>query len=135
MKLSLGLIAEFASALKDNKLMIAGEYDTIFASSVPTILRRFFVVVRVDAHEEPHKTHSIILGLREPGGRGIPPRLEAIVPFEQAARDDTARAQVIFEIVARQLGQFGLYEFRVEVDGHEVGTIPLRVRMGHPSHR
>lgn len=128
MRLNLGLIADYADVTRAGKIVIAGEFDSVYAPAVPIQLAAASVVLRVEADEAAGTQHRVILGIVSEKGEAIASLgLVRDVVFSATLRPGVARGSVIFDLRGLRLPEFGMYRIDVSVDGKIVGNIPFRL--------
>ncbi len=128
MKLTLGLLADYADVSQNNKLMIGGAFDTIFTPNPPIKLSSTFAILKIEAAEAPGRRHDVRIALRDEAGKEVATVAHTPgLPFGRALSAGMARGQLIAPLVGTVFSAHGLYSLVVFVDNAEIGGIPVLV--------
>jgi hypothetical protein len=129
MTLDFILLADAASHALDQKLTIAGEFNTLFAERVPTVCPLMVLVARYRVtREEATQPYTIAFELKGPAGQVLHHRDHNSVAF--IASDPTApiRADAIIRLVGIVYPEYGDYRWEVLLNGAVAGHTMLHVR-------
>jgi hypothetical protein len=135
-KLTTCMLADGARQGQDGKLYIfGGQWDRIFAPAVPTSHPTMAVVVVVQVeYNEALREHHIELTLRRADGEPAGPKAIARFNVGHPAGLEPG-APVSFPLALEQQGivfdSYGRFEWLVELDGNEVGRLPITVAPVH----
>ena len=128
MQLAYALLAQSAEFSRDGKLyVLGGDFDTIWANSFPAAHPFMCVVVKLVASpEDLGQEHGLTVRLVAPEGNLI---AQATIPVRLPA--DAVHRQPKVGLLANILGATfaapGPHVVVLEVDGNEVGRLPLHV--------
>src|SRR5688572_10814066 len=129
MRMTLGLLADFANKTSDGKLNVLGAFNIIFADHFPAVHPEMKLVFRLEAHPaEVSDPKKLAIQLRDDRGTQI---LEVAGELKLIARPDSPAGEMInidsiLGINNLELKAAGAYEFIVMVNGDIKGTISLR---------
>jgi len=126
MKVQLAVVADQANLSADGKLNIMGVFNNIFASQVPVVHLKMYLVMQylVEASDRS-RTRHIAIKFRDPDGIDLL-GMDADEQFAADAPLLVTNPQVI-ELTLIRFEQFGEYRFAIEIDAQELATIPLRL--------
>jgi hypothetical protein len=128
MDIEFAVIADYASTTSDNKLVVGGIFDTIYAQEMPASHPFMALAIRVRAHPGEAGRHAVMVRLVDPDGTEVIQALDA--PFEIGGVDplEGATADLVLQLAGVPLETFGRHSFDVFIDGRFEKGIMLSVR-------
>lgn len=129
MQLQLAVLADAANVSVEGKLNILGQFDVIWADTVPVGWPEFCYVVRVRAGVADAGHHTFELRILTDDGdlMAVASAAGEFEPAEEAG-DEVAK-NIILTIRLATFPEFGTYQFELRVDGEVLGEpILLYVR-------
>jgi hypothetical protein len=133
-KLTLGLLADFANKSSDGKLNILGAFTRIWADRYPATHPEMKLVLRFEIHPaELGQTKKIQIQLRDENGRQIF-ELSGDMNLRQPPPEALPRGQMMHSDQILGLNRLtfaapGRYEFVVLVNGEIKGEVPFTVAL------
>ena len=129
MKLAYGIVADAAQMAPDGKFSALGaDFDTIYALSFPVQHPSLALIIRLDVElSECEHEHRFRLTLHGPFGTiEIPSVTASFTPHKPPEyRGQPIRQTFVLNLNGLLFQQPGKYRFRTEVDGRQMGDIPL----------
>ena len=127
MRVDLALLADYAAVSRDEKLTIAGIFDSLRVPTLPFVHPSMTLVIRlkVSSGEEKDR-HFTIRGL-DPDGQEFMPALEGEVGFREIDFLDGASANLILALNILQFEKSGRHRFDIAVDGRYEETVGFDV--------
>jgi hypothetical protein len=128
MEIEFAVIADYAATTNENKLVVGGIFDTIFASEVPANHPFMALAVRVHAHPGEVGRHAVTVRLVDPDGTEVIQPLQA--PFEIGGMDplEGGSADLVLQLSGVPLRTFGRHSFDILIDGRFEKGVKLNVR-------
>ena len=121
-------------AEQDRKLHAVGiGWDTIYARSVPFTHPVMCFVARLRASVDEQGAKTVSLHVIDADGVDVLPVAEQHMPFEVAADQLAATANMVFQFQGIQFAKFGQYAIQLRVEGIEVAEVPFTVAQVTPS--
>ena len=117
----------------DGKLCLLGAFDTIVTSSLPAIHPQCSVALRILFRKEEEGLHTVNVFFVDEDGRSIVPPMET--SFEVLLPEDVffSTRNLILNLQQLPVGRPGAYSIDVSVDGRQLASIPLQVRLLRPA--
>ena len=126
MKVQLAVVADFANISVEGKLNVMGVFNGIYAEQVPTThLKMHLVMQYLIEGADRDKTRHIVIKLHDTHNVDLL-GLEGSQRFPADAPLGVAVPQIV-ELNFVRFDEFGEYRFSIEIDEHEVASIPFRV--------
>jgi hypothetical protein len=127
MQLGFAMIADVVSRTVEGKLNIVGEFNSIAAATVPARHPSLCLIARFHASvAEGSEGHVFETALVTEDGHEVIPRTAPIpLRFGVIGPGVPLRSQVMIQLQDLPLPEYGLYEFRIWVDGNHLGDVPL----------
>ena len=126
MELRFFLLADFAN-VSDSKLNIIGSFNTIEASQFPTQRPNMYLAARVAAGSGEYEAeHAIKVQLFDEDDNELG-KVEGKLSFPKPASGHISEVQIVISIREPRFDKMGLYEFRLLINDHLLGTIPLNL--------
>jgi hypothetical protein len=121
------LLADYAALMTGNKLLIVGEFDSMFAPQVPLTYGPFFMVARLDAPVSEGTEHRLQIGLYDEDGHLVGERTpETLFRFNAQGPGRPLRGQFLAQLVMT-FPKHGTFEFHIVVDGRTETVVPVHV--------
>jgi hypothetical protein len=131
MELEYAFCAKFADVGTDGFVtLFGGGIDSIAAAQFPTILLTLAVTGCVTVPlEEANGDHQMRIELFGPTGDRHPLEIEFPVMVRVSPADPPRAPRLNFAVCLQNLifGMAGRHEFRISVDGRQLGTVPLYI--------
>lgn len=124
MELRIFLLADFAN-VSDKKLNVIGAFNTIASTSFPTQHPSMYLVAKIAADLGEFEVERKIKVLFFDEDANELGKLEGGFAFPKPARGRVSEGDFIFNIRDTVFDKAGRYEFRLLIDDHLLGTIPL----------
>jgi hypothetical protein len=133
MRLNFLMLADYAGLLSDQKFLIAGEFDRLYAVTAPVFHPQMYVVGRIDSDLRDTKPHNITLAVLDDQGRLVKEHpIGNGVTFAPTPFPDTSRVQFVIRVDGLQVPAFGAYTFSVLVDNQAIGSTKFLVEKATP---
>jgi Family of unknown function (DUF6941) len=128
MEIEFAVIADYATTTSENKLVIGGIFDTVYAPDMPAQHPVMALALRVRAHPGEEGRHAITVRLVDPDGAEVVQPLEA--PFEIGVGDqlEGGTADLVLQLNGVPFETFGRHSFDIFVDGRFEKGVMLSVR-------
>lgn len=124
----LALVADYANVSQEGKLNIMGIFDKIFADSVPALHPQMQLIVTIVAdRSEAGKEHSIIIELIDEDNIAKLARIEGTVKFEKPPSGEEIRINHILQLNNIAFNKYGVYTFKIQVDGEVRKSLPIKL--------
>ena len=128
MDVTLAALADSANISQEGKLNILGEFNQIFASSLPVQHSAMSLVLRLEAGPvEYGQEKRIEIRLVDADGSSVLDVGTAKVSVPNAGPGKRARLVTVLNIQNTILESYGDYAFVVLVNGDEKATVPLEL--------
>jgi hypothetical protein len=116
----------------DGKLCLLGAFDTIMAGALPAIHPQCSVALRILFRKEEEGPHAVRVLFVDEDGRSIVPPMET--SFDVELPDDVffSTRNLILNLQQLPFARRGAYSIDVSVDGRQLASIPLQVRIVQP---
>jgi hypothetical protein len=116
----------------DGKLCLLGAFDTIVASSLPAVHPQCSVALRILFRKEEEGFHTVNVLFVDEDGRAIVPPMET--SFDVELPDDLffSTRNLILNLQQLPFSRRGAYSIDVSIDGRQMASIPLQVRIITP---
>ncbi|MBI4715134.1 MAG: hypothetical protein HY760_04230 [Nitrospirae bacterium] len=129
MKVTLGLLAEYANVTSDGKLNILGIFDGIDAHNFPVVHRHLVLIMRVEAERvEIESPKKIEVRLIDEDGASLLSISGEIKFIEPPPGVMILSANNLLNFNDLGFAKAGNYEFKILVNGEVKGSVPLKVR-------
>jgi hypothetical protein len=129
MQLKFAMLADWAGETREGKLVISGEFDTIFAPQVPAVHPSMYFVARLHANITEGSDHTLVLSLISPAQETIVQTDEIPFAFLPSGPGRPLKGQVIVHVSPLELPAIGKYHFELRVDNRLMETVPLELRL------
>jgi hypothetical protein len=136
----LAVLADAANVTADGKLNILGEFNGIFAKSLPVVWPKMFLVLRLDSTPGEGPAHKLVIRVMNEDGKMLNQIADATIRLVDAAIPGAPRrGQYIIGIERAYFPAYGTYSFEILVNGNSVGSVPLYVyqpgegKLSHPA--
>lgn len=128
MEIEFAVIADYATTTSDNKLVIGGIFDTVYAPDMPAQHPVMALALRIRAHPGETGTHQVTVRLVDPDGNEVIQPLEA--PVEIGAGDplEGGTADLVLTLNGVPFETFGRHSYDIFVDGRFEKGVTLSVR-------
>lgn len=127
MELEFALLADAANISRELKLNITGEFNTIFAQTVPITWPRMTFVARLNAHVAEGSKHTAILVMNDADGDELFRSQGFPLEFTPAGPGRPLRAGMVINLDGMTFRKYGDYEINLLVDGRLMGSAPIYV--------
>ena len=128
MHLRLAVLADAANTTAEGKLNLLGEFNVIFATSVPCTWPRMFLVLKLETDPGEGGHHNLRIRVIDQDGRPVTQDILGEVDFGERFRPGLPLSgTLIFEIRGASFQNLGTYEFEVYVGDHVITKVPLYV--------
>jgi len=135
MQARLAVLADAANLTPEGKLNILGEFNLIWAASVPLTWSRMFLVLKLESDPGEASEQRIKIRLIDSDAKPVSENLEGQIRFGPRFRPGVPLcAPVILEFRNAVLPRHGTYEFEVAVGSQVVARIPLHVFPAEQQH-
>lgn len=125
---TLAALADSANISQEGKLNILGEFNQIYATSLPAQHSAMSLVLRLEAGPvEYGQEKHVEIRLVDADGNSVLNVGTAKVPVPNAGPGKRARIITVLNIQNTVLESFGDYAFVVLVNGDEKATVPLEL--------
>ncbi len=124
MELRIFLLADFAN-VSDKKLNVIGAFNTIVSKQFPAQHPAIYLVAKIAAELgefEVERKIKILFFDEDANELG---KLEGGFSFPKPTRGHVSEGDFIFNIRDTVFDKAGRYEFRLLIDDHLLGTVPL----------
>ncbi len=129
MKARLALIADAANVSREGKLNILGQFDTLWAQTVPVVWPSMVLVLKVEATAGEGPKHKLGLRIVDEDGNAAGPGLDADIEFGKPAFAGLPfGGHWILPINNAYFPKFGTYTFEVLGDNNNIESVELYVR-------
>jgi hypothetical protein len=128
MDIEFAVIADYAATTNENKLVVGGIFDTIYAPETPATHPFMALAIRVHAHPGEAGRHAVMVRLVDPDGTEVIQPLDA--PFEIGGVDplEGGTADLVLQLSGVPFETFGRHSFDILVDGRFEKSVALSVR-------
>jgi hypothetical protein len=124
------LLADSVQEIGSSKINILGTFDQIMPSSLPIRLEQFFMVaLLVASSEDELGDHMISYQLVRPDGAPMGEGGHSVKLQAKAGSFGLASVRLIWRLANVPFKDQGRYHIRLLVDGREVASHPLNVRL------
>jgi hypothetical protein len=132
MDIEFAVIADYAATTNENKLVIGGIFDTLYAREMPASHPFMVLALRVRAHPGEAGHHQVVVRLVDPDGAEVIQPLEA--PLEIGGLDplEGGTADLVLHLAGVPFGTFGRHGFDILLDGRFERSVQLTVRQAPP---
>jgi hypothetical protein len=124
-------IAVLCDAATDQlgKLNILGTFDTIQTPALPAVHPQCSVALRMTFNKIEEGAHKVKLNFVDEDGKPVMPDID--MPIDVAVPDETIfiSRNFIVNIQKLKFDKPGLYSINLALDGRQVGSIPLLVKL------
>ncbi len=128
MELRFALLADHITETRDGKLVLIGEFDGLMLSDLQKPFPRLSLVARFEADDAEGSDHRLQIGCFDDDGSAVLPLSpELHLRFHPLGPGRGSRGQVIMNFDHVLFPRYGEYSFRLLVDGHLAGRVPLHV--------
>lgn len=128
MELRIGVVADLVSTTSDGKVNLVGIFNRIYTSRVPAIHPLLYLFASFNARIVEGTEHRVQISLVDGDSQEVIPRTPSLpLPFAIVGEGKPLLGQVIGQFPNVQFPDFGDYEFRLDIDGQYIGSIPLIV--------
>lgn len=126
----LTVLADSANISQEGKLNILGEFNTLFAESVPVAHPIIWFVSKLELGAGDFGQHRVLLRLvNEDGDTVLPPLTASMeLPQPQVYSGDPLFVPLMLQVQNAQFPDYGTYTFELRVDDAIVATALLFVR-------
>ena len=113
----------------EGKLCLLGAFDTILTPALPAVHPQCSVALRLVFRKEEEGSHLVRVFFVDEDGHSIVPPMET--QFEVQLPEDFyfSTRNLILNLQQLPLVKAGLYSIDVSVDGRQVISIPLQIRL------
>lgn len=133
MKARLALLADSANLSREGKLNILGQFDTLWAPSLPIVWPMMVLVVKLEATAGEGPKHLIGLRVVDEDGQPAGPQLDAQAEFGPPPTPGLPyRADWILPIGNAVFPKHGTYTFEILADRNNIASVELYVRAQMP---
>jgi hypothetical protein len=127
MRVKVALLADYSNVSREGKLNILGIFDTLYASSFPTVHPHMQLVIRFEAEPgEVGSTREIEVQFGAEGEEVLF-RLPGSMTVQRGEQGEAVRGDHILTLTNMRFERPGRYAFTILVDGRVDATLPLRV--------
>jgi len=134
MEVKLAVIADAANVSREGKLNILGEFNTIFAATVPIRWPVMVLVVKLEAPVAEGPEHAFGVRVVDEDGNFVAPNIDGRITFGgHTPPGHPYRAQQIIGIRDAVFPKFGEYAFEILCDGRREFSVPLYVQERAPA--
>jgi len=133
-KVTLALLADFASISQGGKINILGIFDSLYAEILPVVIPHMYLVLRFEGEGgEANKQYNAELQLINEDGAAVISLPGVIMLHHPPSGKYISRYDHIFPLFNLQLEQFGNYEFKIFINNEIRGSVPFSIhRMDAP---
>lgn len=127
MQVDYAFICDYAEA-RDKVNALGIGFDTIYAQKLPARHPHFSVVTQLRFSLTETGSKSVVVHLIDADGKGVIPPLNGNImvnPPPAGTLESTAR--LVMEFGNVEFKEYGNYSVRVNVEGREVVSIPIRI--------
>lgn len=128
MQLKFILVADAANVSREGKLNIAGEFNTMFGTTLPLVWPFMVIVVRLEAHPGEGPDHAAQFRVTDQDGHPILESPPMPINFHGGGSGIPARADLRLALAGVAFPQFGDYTVHLLVDGVQRGDTTMYVR-------
>lgn len=118
-----------AAADYNGKLNLLGTFDTIFTAKLPAIHPQCAIALRVAFDRIEEGEHKLRLNFVNEDGKLIMPNMDATVKVDFPGDVNFVSRNFIINIQQLKLETKGLYSIDVALDGRQLTSIPLAVKL------
>lgn len=118
-----------AAADYNGKLNLLGTFDTIFTAKLPAVHPQCAIALRVAFDRIEEGQHKLRLNFVNEDGKLIMPNMDAAVSVDFPGETTFVARNFIINIQQLKLEAQGLYSIDVALDGRQLTSIPLAVKL------
>ena len=128
MKMSLGVLADYANVTREGKLNIMGIFGVLWAKKFPAAHPQMQLVIEFEADRaEAGRMREMEIQLRSEDGPQVLPPLKGKMQMGAVPPGELSRMHQILVLNNVRFEAQGQYQFVVMVDNEVKGQIPLKV--------
>lgn len=136
MHVRLAVLADAANQSSDGKLNVLGEFNVIWASSLPVVWPRMFLVLKLEAEPGEPPKRRLRMRILDEDARPATGGIDTEVEFGGRFRAGMPLSGAfIFEFRNAAFPKHGTYEFEVAIDDRRIVTVPLYVLQAEEGRR
>ena len=129
MNIALAVLADYAAVTHDNKLVIAGIFDSLNVPGLPWSLPMMSLALRMSGDASDVGRHEIELRLVDPDGGAIIPSLKSEFVLPPVPADGApSSAQMVMGMANVVFSAHGPHAFDILVDGRYELSVTVYVR-------
>jgi hypothetical protein len=127
--IELAVLADYAAIMHDNKLVIAGIFDSLNVAAVPASIPMMYLALRVSGDASDQGAHELELRLVDPDGRALIPSLRGGIELPQPPADGAPSwAQLVMGMANVVFSSLGPHAFDILIDGRYEMSVTVFVR-------
>lgn len=128
MEIQVAVICDSASDYQ-GKLCVLGTFDTIMAGSAPVTHPHCAVALRVVFKKDEEGPHQLRLNIIDADGHEIVPAIQGELHVRVPDGVYFISANMVINIQQLQFKEPGMYAIDVVLDGRQIASLPLQVRL------
>ena len=129
MNIELAVLADYAAVTHDNKLVIAGIFDSLNVPALPWIHPTMSLALRISGDAADEGRHDLELRLVDPDGAAVIPSLKGELELPPVLPDGApSAAQFVMGMVNVTFGSFGPHAFDILIDGRYESSATVYAR-------
>lgn len=129
MQARIALLADAANVSREGKLNILGQFDTIWAQTLPVVWPMLVLVVKLEATAGEGPKHKLGLRVMDEDGNPAGPQVNAQAEFGKPPRPGLPyRADWILPIGNAVFQKYGTVTFEILADDHNIASVELYIR-------
>jgi len=134
-KVTLALLADYASVAFGGKLNIMGIFDNLVTEGTPVVLPHIYLVIRIEGDiGETEKRFDAAIHLIDEDGKTLLSLPGFLVLSPPPTGKSITKHDQIFPLYNLKLDNFGNYEFKIFINNELRASVPLSVtRLERPS--
>ena len=130
MRVEVALVADYVAMTSDQKLIIGGVFDRIFASDLPYVHPSMGLALRIRFDIDEDRDHQVMLRFIDPDGAAVMPELVAQLGFPPDAIAGEVRSMQLAlgmgDVLFRKQGP---HRVDILVDGQYLDSVELAVTL------